>query len=112
MLLYKVFHRTYEFWLTQPDPAQWLPGDSASREMADLYLKLVNPLAHENMSLLIGKLENLHGKRQKDTLKAYGAMPDFFQIVNAYSALADALEKKEAFAGKHYLIKLDFYLRS
>jgi len=111
LLLYKVFHKTYEFWLTQPDPAQWLPGDGASREMADLYLKLVSPLTHENMSLLTGKLEDLHSKRQKDALKAYSAMPDFFQIVNAYSALADELEKKEAFAGKHYLIKLDFLFK-
>ncbi len=111
LLLYNVFHTTYEFWLTQPDPKRWLPDGSGSREMADLYRRLVGPLTHENISLLSGELEKLHGRRNvdaKDIFKAYNAMPDFFQIVNAYSAVADELEKREVFAGRHYLIKLDF----
>lgn len=111
LLLYKVFRATYEFWLTQPDPTHWLQGDSISHEMADLYRTLVNPLTHENISSLIGQLEKLHNAKYldlKDTFEAYGAMPDFFQIVNAYPVLADELEKKEAFAGRHYLVKLDF----
>jgi pyruvate,orthophosphate dikinase len=111
LLLYNVFKINYTFWLTQPDPVRWMPAGSASPEMLNLYDKLVRPLTHENISLLDGELERLHNKGRKDIkdiLKTYINLPDFFQIVNAYSVVADELEKREEFAGRHYLIKLDF----
>jgi pyruvate,orthophosphate dikinase len=111
LLLYNVFRITYTFWLTQPDPVHWLPRDGSSREMLDLFGNLVRPITHENISLLsreIGKLHNRRCEDAKELFKAYSNMPDFSQIVNAYSVVADELERQEAFAGRHYLVKLDF----
>ena len=111
-LLYKMFRTTYAFWLGQPDPALWLIAERRADEPPDesAYLELIRPLAHHRFRQLMLDLEALcpregdpPGARMKDFL----ALPDYFSIIDGYLHVADALEKSEAYSGRH-LVKLDF----
>ena len=114
LLLKRAFRATYQFWLSQPDPADWFGADGATREMAAAYLELIAPISHENLRILfdrvrpMGDQQVLPGER---ALASYLDMPDYFQIVNAYLLIADELERSEAYAGREHLVKLDFLLK-
>ncbi|MEE9913635.1 MAG: hypothetical protein K4571_18135 [Deltaproteobacteria bacterium] len=112
MLLYRMFRATYVFWLGQPDPALWLiterNAETPPNETA--YLELVEPLSHHRFRKLMLELEAicpLDGEKAGAHIANFRALPDYFQIIDGYLSVADALEKSEAYQGRH-LIKLDF----
>jgi pyruvate,orthophosphate dikinase len=111
-LVYKVFKITYEFWLTQPDPAGWFAAaDGETEESVNAYKQLIQPLSHEYLHTLIEKLEFLcpkTGKESGNKIKSYLDMPDYFQIVNGYLLAADQLEKSSAHQGRQHVVKLRF----
>ena len=112
LLLYKMFKITYQFWLTQPDPSGWYTAvEGETGEAADAYKQIIQPLSHQHIQMLLGKMEVLHPDKQKKgalQTKDYLDLPDYFQIVNGYFLVADQLEKSPAYQGRQYLVKLDF----
>ena len=110
--VYEVFKITYRFWLNQPEPAGWFAvGDRETEESVNAYKQLIQPLSHENLSMLIEKLEAINPnarKESKDTIKSYLDMPDYFQILNGYLLAADQLGKSQAHLGRQNLVKLRF----
>ncbi len=110
-LLSAVFRATYRFWLTQPDPAQWLlSAEGEIQEDHDAYRELISPLSHEHVRGLLTRLEEIDGQAAEaaDPIAGYLEMPDHAQIAGGYLVIADALEKSSAFEGRQYLAKLDF----
>lgn len=109
-LLFRSFRATYAFWLEQPDPTYWL-GTDERHEDTSPYLKLVQPVGHANLRMLLERLDGVDGTPSvQQGIGQFLTLPDFFQIVNAYLLIADDLERSEAYAGRAHLIKLDFLL--
>ncbi len=111
-LLYKMFRTTYVFWLGQPDPALWLIAErGAGKEVNETtYLELIAPLSHHYFRKIIMDLDALRpveGEKTGAHRRDFLAMPDYFQIIDGYLFVADALEKSEVYQGRH-LVKLDF----
>ncbi|MCK7507148.1 MAG: hypothetical protein MZV70_25965 [Desulfobacterales bacterium] len=74
------------------------------------YLELIQPLSHHHFRKLVLELEALcpqDGEKAGTRIGDFLALPDYFQIIDGYLQVADALEKSEAYSGRH-LIKLDF----
>ena len=109
-LLSTVFQSTYLYWLTQPDPSQWLSPEGETESDRDAYRNLISPLTHEHIRQQLARLEEIdrRGSTEVDGLAPFLDMPDYLQIANGYLVVADALEKSTAFEGRRYLIKLDF----
>ena len=111
-LLYRMFRATYVFWLGQPDPALWLIAERRADAPLDenTYLELIQPLSHHRFRKLIMELETLRpqeGEKAGARIEDFLALPDYFQIIDGYLHVADALEKSEAYHNRH-LVKLDF----
>lgn len=111
-LLYKMYRATYTFWLSQPDPALWLIAERRADATLDekAYLELIQPLSHDHFRKLVLELEALcpqNNDKAATHIEDFLALPDYFQILDGYLHVADALEKSEAYSGRH-LVKLDF----
>ncbi|MRR17442.1 MAG: hypothetical protein EG826_13395 [Deltaproteobacteria bacterium] len=111
-LVYKMFRATYAFWLNGPDPALWLTAWRTAPEPPGqgAYLELVEPLSHRRFRKLMLDLDALRlrdGEKAGAHLADFLDLPDYFQIIDGYLSVADALEKSTAYQGRH-LIKLDF----
>ncbi|MCX5849327.1 MAG: PEP-utilizing enzyme [Deltaproteobacteria bacterium] len=112
LLAHKIFKITYQFWLIQPDPSDWLTEEEGETEISiNAYRQLIGPLSHRHLQDLLKGLETLcpdtRGKSENQ-IKRYLDMPDYFQIVNGYLLAADQLEKSEAHRGRQHLAKLGF----
>ena len=112
LLLYKMFRATYSFWLTQPDPALWLIAESRADALFDekTYMELIEPLSHHHFRKMLLDIETLcprDGEKAGAHIEAFLSLPDYFQIIDGYLNVADALEKSQACQGRH-LMKLDF----
>ena len=113
-LLYRMFRDTYDFWMTQPDPVEWLDAENITGEAQAEFSAIVEPLGHGHIRQLIEQLDVLHQsvRSERDSgVWGYLAIPDYFQIVNGYMLVADDLERSEAFADRKFLVKLDFLFR-
>ncbi|MFA5321130.1 MAG: hypothetical protein WC373_00515 [Smithella sp.] len=79
-LAHKTFKMTYQFWLAQPDPSEWLiTRDGETKVSIDTYRQLIQPLSHEYLQILIEKLEFLCSDKQKESdegIKRYLDCPD------------------------------------
>jgi len=110
--LFRVFNETYTFWLTQPDPSEWTPGEKeSSAESRETYQKLIKPLSYEHLKILLNKLETLNKNSftgNDKFISEYLDLPDYTQITNGYFLIADQLEKTKAFEGQQHLVKLNF----
>lgn len=110
--LYRVFNETYTFWLTQPDPSEWTPGEKESSvQSTEMYQKLIEPLTYGHLHILLEKLGMLYKKTsisKDEFVSEYLNLPDYSQITNGYFLIADQLEKTETFEGQQHLIKLNF----
>ncbi|HEX2967274.1 MAG TPA: PEP/pyruvate-binding domain-containing protein, partial [Syntrophorhabdaceae bacterium] len=113
-LLYIVFESTYRFWLNEPDPAEWFSGGEETEQSIEAYRELIFPLSHSHINSILERLQKqFHSNGNgMDSIKAYIELPDYLQIMNGYLLVADELERAEAFAGRHYLVKLDFLFNS
>jgi pyruvate,orthophosphate dikinase len=110
-ILFIVFRETYDFWTTQPDPTDWYISDGEDETARAEFTRLVAPLSHGHMKELLMRLDVLHGDTAAGGYSAIGEylnVPDYFQIVNGYLLVADDLERSEVFAGRSFLVKLDF----
>jgi pyruvate,orthophosphate dikinase len=109
-LLYHIFQATYHYWLTEPDPAGWFPFEGETQEARDAFQELIAPLSHRHLNELLVQLEAISQRPTAEIadLKPYLDLPDYGQIQKGYSLIADQLERAEAYAGRHYLVKLDF----
>jgi pyruvate,orthophosphate dikinase len=111
-LVYRMFKITYQFWLTQPDPFEWLTKvEGETEESINAYRQFIQPLSHQHLQSLLEGLEVLRLDTQEknvDQIKRYFDMPDYFQIVNGYLLSADLLEKSQAHQGRQHLAKLGF----
>ena len=109
-LLSTIFQSTYLFWLTEPDPAEWFSPKGETKETSDAYKEFILPLSHQHMHELIIRLKDISQKPMTSIhhLMQYLDMPDYVQIMNGYLLIADELERSVIFAGRHYLVKLDF----
>ncbi len=111
LLLHDFFRETYLFWLTQPDPACWFAPGTEDDEVARTFEDLVRPLSHENLKILLARLDDTAAGTfpvEADRVTAYLAMPDDTQIVNGYFLVADKLERSQGFFGRQHIVKLDF----
>ena len=111
-ILDKMFRITYEFWLTQSDPSLWFAGDKGkNNNQTDAYQNIIHPLSHRYLYGALKKLDDLGSQKKatdKEQIRVYLEMPDYFQIVNGYFLVADELEKSPVYLGHQYLVKLDF----
>ncbi|MDD3846838.1 MAG: PEP/pyruvate-binding domain-containing protein [Syntrophorhabdaceae bacterium] len=110
-LLYIMFRETYDFWTTQPDPSGWYVSDGDDGSALAEFHRLVAPLSHGYMGELLDRLDALHSETAASSDRGiwdYLDMPDYFQITNGYLLVADDLERSEVFAGRSFLVKLDF----
>ncbi len=111
-ILDKMFRITYEFWLTQSDPSLWFAGDKEkNNNQTDTYQNIIHPLSHRYLYGALKKLDDLGSQKKatdKEQIRVYLEMPDYFQIVNGYFLVADELEKSPVYLGHQYLVKLDF----
>jgi len=111
-LIHRIFKITYEFWLTQPDASGWFVTETGEPGASiEAYRQFIHPLSHEHFRALIEQLETLDpGKalKNKDILKSYLDLPDYFQIVNGYLLAADQLEKSKVYQGHQHVVKLRF----
>ncbi len=109
-LLTVVFESTYEFWLTEPDPQEWYSRDGETEETVRAYHEFISPLTHQHMRQMLNQLKDISRKNvtSVNDLRPFLEMPDYIQIMNGYLLIADELERAESFAGRHYLVKLDF----
>lgn len=113
-LLYKMFRVTYAFWLGQPDPSTWLIADNKTGTTPDegVYPALIRPLSHHHFRGLMLKLEGLKPADEGSAathIRDFLDLPDYFQIMDGYLSVADALEKSDVYQG-HHLVKLDFLI--
>jgi pyruvate,orthophosphate dikinase len=114
-LLYKYFLKTYEFWLTQEDPIQWLIRNksyvTSENEYSELE-KILYPLSHENLRRMINHLNESNNKDdQRERLKLLIQLPGFMQIVYFYNdampKISNAVNSKDSPLIKSlYLLKL------
>ena len=111
--LYFSLKAAYADWLEQPDPADWLEPEGESAEASAAYRKLIDPLSHKQLCKIRLRLEELQqtGGSAEEKISGFLALPDYAQIANRYLAVADALEKSEAFTERRYLTKLDFLFK-
>jgi pyruvate,orthophosphate dikinase len=112
-LLSHAFRATYQFWLSQPDPASWFGTPELSEEGAATYMRLVAPLSHANFRALLARVdqaEAFSSAPDDARAKAYLDLPDYFRIVNAYLLIADEMERSRVYAGREHLVKLDFLM--
>jgi len=111
--LSSVFRSTYRYWLTQSDPLEWFSAEGETGEDKDVYRELITPLSHEHTRALLSCLDALDRQAPNlaDPITPYLDLPDHAQIASGYLVVADALEKSGAFAGRRYLVKLDFLFK-
>jgi pyruvate,orthophosphate dikinase len=104
--LSSVFAETYRFWLSQPDPMEWLNIARDNGEALAAYREIIWPLSHDHLAKLLAGLDTLEQQSG-----AYVDLPDYNQIMNGYLLTADELERAEVFRGHEHLVKLDFLFR-
>ena len=113
-LFERMLEITYQFWLTQPDPADWFaPGEADEGPSLEAYTSLIYPLSHAHIRTLLATLEDLHiNPKDGETsrIAAYLGLPDYFQVINGYLLAADQLVKGDLLPKRQYLMKLDFLL--
>ena len=80
------------------------------KKPVDAYNEFILPLSHQHMHELLIQLKDISRKpvTSINHLMPYLDMPDYVQIMNGYLLIADELERAAIFAGRHYLVKLDF----
>lgn len=102
-LLYRYFLETYEFWLMQEDPLQWLLKNKSNIPSDNDYLeleKIFEPLSHKNLKIMINHINELNNlDDQKERLKLLLQMPGFMQIVHFYN---DAIPKISSAVDPNY----------
>jgi pyruvate, orthophosphate dikinase len=111
LFLHHVFRATYLFWLEEPDPRDWFEREGEEPAALFGFDSLVKPLTHSSLSNLLENLESPPreaGKMGGDWREFYLNLPDYMQIVEGYLLVADDLERAEIYAGRQYLIKLEF----
>jgi pyruvate,orthophosphate dikinase len=109
-LLYNIFQATYRYWLSEPDPAGWFPTEGETQEARDAYAEFIAPLSHRHLHELLVQLEAISRRpaAEIDDLMPYLDLPDYGQITKGYPLIADQLERADVYAGRRYLVKLDF----
>jgi pyruvate,orthophosphate dikinase len=111
LFLQNSFRATYQYWLDQPDPGDWFSREGEDPEAVLVYDTLVKPLTHRSIAGLMEKVESLSassGSGDGDQGASCLTLPDYEQIVEGYLLVADELERAEAYAGREYLVKLNF----
>ena len=109
--LRQVFQATYSFWLEQPDPRDWFNREGEEASALFGYDAIVKPLTHRSMAALLEELKSPSerpGPESGAGTAIYLNRPDYTQIVEGYLLVADELERSGLYAGREYLVKLDF----
>jgi pyruvate,orthophosphate dikinase len=109
--LRQVFQATYSFWLEQPDPRDWFNREGEEASALFGYDAIVKPLTHRSLAALGEELQSLPEKPGPGAgaeTEGYLTRPDYTQIVEGYLLVADELERSGLYAGREYLVKLDF----
>ncbi len=88
-LLY-VFRRTYEYWLSQPDPSLWLAEECACKlgSGAKEYFDLIKPVSHETLREYLERLAEIEQKKPIN-LEELWEFPDYLDIVRFYKELPE-----------------------
>ncbi|MCK9363579.1 MAG: PEP-utilizing enzyme [Syntrophales bacterium] len=112
-ILFFSLKAAYSYWLEQPDPAYWFTTAGESAEAIASYRELLEPLSHKKLARISSRLEELQQSEVSagEKIEGFLDLPDYAQIANVYLTIADALEKSKAFAGRRYLVKLDFLFK-
>jgi len=113
IILFFSLRATYSYWLERPDPAGWFAPEGEIGAAIASYREIIEPLSHEQLGRIRSRLEELQqgGGSSAEKISGFLDLPDYAQIANGYLVIADALEKSEAFAGRRYLVKLDFLFK-
>jgi pyruvate,orthophosphate dikinase len=109
--LRQVFQATYSFWLEQPDPRDWFNQEGEEASALFGYDAIVKPLTHRSLAALQEELKSLSerpGPEAGAGTEGYRNRPDYGQIVEGYLLVADELERSGLYAGREFLVKLDF----
>lgn len=111
VFLNNTFKATYGYWLKQPDPQDWFSPEGESAPAIFGYESIVKPLSHRSIVGLLEKVQSpfaMTGRSEGGETDLYLTLADYEQIVEGYLLVADALERSEVYAGREYLVKLDF----
>jgi len=95
-LLSRSLFFTYEYWLSEEDPAIWIQNltEHRLRKNEQRMLKeLVYPVSHANLNELISHLKNLDESDQRLKLQELLSMPGYRQIVSFYEGFMNTLPK-------------------
>ncbi|HHI96513.1 MAG TPA: phosphoenolpyruvate synthase [Thermodesulfatator atlanticus] len=88
-----VLQRTYEFWLSQPDPSQWLAEECACSlgEAVREYFRLIKPVAHDSLREYLGRLQTISSAALSpyEKIKALLELPDYLDLVRFYKELPE-----------------------
>lgn len=109
--LRQVFQAAYSFWLEQPDPRDWFTREGEEAPALFGYDAIIKPLTHRSMAALLEELKSAakgSGPEAGEGTAVYLDRPDYSQIVEGYLLVADELERSDLYAGREYLVKLDF----
>jgi pyruvate,orthophosphate dikinase len=115
-LLFRTLGNTYRFWLDRPDPVEWLSGEPGGLHQeaapAKAFLEAVAPIGHGQIQALLERLASIEVKPRDIPLESLLAdslaLPDFFQIANAYLRTADQMESLAGGDAQGRLTKMDF----
>ena len=113
-----VLEKTYEFWLSQPDPSQWLAEECACTlgSAAKDYYQLIKPVAHEGLKGYLSRLEEIRREEisSREKIKALLELPDYLDIVRFYKELPEkvaALGENTAPDDPFHNVKIIFLFR-
>ncbi|WP_022852754.1 PEP/pyruvate-binding domain-containing protein [Thermodesulfatator atlanticus] len=82
---------TYEYWLSELDPAKWIEDECfcALGPRSKDYFVLVEPISHESLRKYLKTLEEL---KEKKDLEALLLLPDYLDILRFYKDLPDKVK--------------------
>ncbi len=113
-LFYLVFKSTYDHWLNQPNPEDWLDNSGEERETLLNFKKLIFSISHFNLKKLLGDLEEIDQSvddKGWEAITRYLQLPDYSQILNGYLRVADELERSDAYSGRQHYTRLNFLFK-
>ena len=98
-LLIKYYRRTYEYWLSEADPLDWLISETGDSDLAHDLEDLLDGVLHTEIRREQKTLEEIAGQAkitEPATLERLLGLRTYNQIVEQYRAIPQALQKAGA----------------
>jgi pyruvate,orthophosphate dikinase len=107
MLLKRTLWTTYQYWLGQEDPREWLKEEARDWWNPEIHTPQLAPIGHERLRALGQELEKVTGREANvDLAKRLTEFPDFTDIVTDYRKLPGLLGRKNPYLKVLLLYKI------